>query len=718
MISQAAIQNARILIVDDQLANVKLLEFMLRGAGFRAVASTLDSRQVIAMHRAEHYDLILLDLNMPHVNGFQLLEQLKEIEPEGYVPVLVVTAEPGHKLRALEAGAKDFVGKPFDHVEVLTRIRNLLEVRLLYTQSRDYGRRLAHYDTVTGLPNRSLFQESLARAVGQAREQQGKLALLFIDLDRFKDVNDTLGHALGDDLLCQFSQRLVGCVRNRDTIGRLGGDEFALILVDPDDQHSAAAVASQLRSVLQPAFVLPGHELNVTASIGIAMYPADAGDAPTLLKYADTAMYRAKEAGRDACRFFTPEMNAHAQRRLELENALRRAVDNGEFVLHYQPKVDIRSGRITGAEALLRWNRPGVGMVPPAEFIPLLEETGLIVRVGAWVIDTVCKQLALWARTMPAPPVVAINVSARQFAAGQLEARVNDALQASGIEADRLELEITEGSLMLDVERSVQTLRNLKRRGVQIAIDDFGTGYSSLAYLKKFPIDTLKIDIAFIRDVTTNPDDAAIVRAIIGMAHSLGMDVIAEGVETEAQLAHLRRNRCDQVQGYYFSRPVAVGEFERMLVDGVTLALPAADPPVPVRTLLIVDDEVNVLNSLKRLLHRDGYRVLTAASAAEGFELLALNPVQVILCDQRMPAMSGTEFLDKVKELYPHTFRIVLSGYTDLETITDAINRGALYRFYTKPWENETLRANIRSAFRDYWQLHGFDPDEEDVAAA
>ena len=717
MISQAAIQDARILIVDDQLANVKLLEYMLRGAGFRAVSSTTDSRQVIAMHRAAHYDLILLDLNMPHLNGFQILEQLKEIEPEGYVPVLVVTAEPGHKQRALEAGAKDFVGKPVDQLEVLTRIRNLLEVRLLYTQSRDYGRRLVHYDTITGLPNRSLFQESLARAVGQAREQQGTLALLFIDLDRFKDVNDTLGHALGDELLRQFSQRLAGCVRDRDTIGRLGGDEFALILANPD-QHDVEAAAGQLRAALQPRFALPGHELAVSASIGIAMYPADAADAPTLLKYADTAMYRAKEAGRDTYRFFTPEMNARAQRRLELENALRRAVEHGEFELYYQPKADIRSGHITGAEALLRWNRPGVGLVSPAEFIPLLEETGLIVQVGAWVIDTVCSQLARWSATMPAPPVVAVNVSARQFADGQLEARIDAALAASGIHADRLALEITEGALMRDVERSVETLRALKRRGMQIAIDDFGTGYSSLAYLKKFPIDTLKIDIAFIRDVTTNPDDAAIVRAIIAMAHSLGMEVVAEGVETEAQLAHLRRQRCDQLQGYYFSRPLPVAEFERLLADGAMLALPAGDPLLPVRTLLIVDDEINVLNALKRLLFRDGYRVLTASSAAEGFELLALNAVQVILCDQRMPAMSGAEFLDKVKELYPHTFRIVLSGYTELETITDAINRGALYRFYTKPWDNDMLRANIRAAFRDYWRLHGFDTEGDAAAAA
>jgi diguanylate cyclase (GGDEF)-like protein len=710
MITLSAIRNARILIVDDQEANVKLLEFMLSGAGYTSVTSTMDSRTVLDLHKANRYDLILLDLNMPHMNGFQVLDELKQVEPEGYLPVLVVTAEPAHKLRALEVGAKDFISKPFDNVEVLTRIRNMLEVRLLYTQSRDYGLRLAHYDMLTGLPNRVLFLESLRRTLQEAKEHQGAVAVLLIDLDRFKNVNDTLGHVLGDELLRQFSHRLEQCATERNTIGRLGGDEFALFVSTTEDQQDVIAVANRIRATLHQPFSLKAHEVITTASIGIAVYPTDASDTEALIKFADTAMYRAKDAGRDTYHFFTAEMDARAQRRLDLENALRKAVDNNEFVLHYQPKVQISTGRIVGAEALIRWNRPGHGVVSPAEFIPLLEETGMIVRVGAWVIDTACKQIAEWARSGPGLIHLAVNVSGRQFSDGGLESVVMNAIRESGIEPDLLELELTESSLMENVERTIVTLQRLKEKGIQISIDDFGTGYSSLAYLKRFPIDKLKIDIAFIRDITTNPDDAAIALAVIGMAHSLELDVVAEGVETAAQLSYLSRHGCDQIQGYYFSRPLPAQEFAQMLTEGRTLTFPSGEAAVPPRTLLIVDDEQNVLNSLGRLLRQDGYNILTATSAAEGFEKLALNEVHVILCDQRMPEMNGTEFLDKVKNLYPDTFRIVLSGYTDIDAIMDAINRGALYRFFTKPWENKALRDNIRAAFRHYWQLHGMTP--------
>ncbi|MES2151236.1 MAG: EAL domain-containing protein [Pseudomonadota bacterium] len=700
-----AILNARILIVDDQEANVKVLEYMLRGAGYTAVSSTMDSRQVIAMQRATRFDLIVLDLNMPHVNGFELLEALKSIEPDRYASVLVVTAEPGHKVRALQAGARDFVSKPFDHVEVLTRIRNLVEVRQLYTLAREYGERMAHFDDLTGLPNRSLLCANLARAIELARQQSYSVALMVVDLDHFKKLNDTLGHALGDELLRRCVQRLGACLRVQDSIGRMGGDEFACILVNPDEKNCAVAVAARMRSALLAPFQLADQEHNVSASVGIAMYPAHAQDAETLIQYAGTAMYRAKQAGRDTWCLFTTDMNEHALRRLALEHALRKAVDNQEFVLHYQPKVEIGSCRMVGAEALIRWNRPGFGLVAPSEFIPLLEESGLIVRVGAWVIDSVCAQLAVWSANMAEPPQVAINVSARQFADGQLEALLTRAILANGIDPRLLGLEITESSLMDNIERSVQTLRDLKRRGVRIAIDDFGTGYSSLAYLKKFPIDTLKIDIAFIREVTTSPDDAAIARAIIGLGHSLNLDVIAEGVETEAQLAFLRRNHCDQMQGYLFSHPLPLAEFEQLMEARQTLVQVDTDESLP--TLLLVDDEANVLHALVRLLRNDGYRILTASDARQGLELLALHQVQVIVCDQRMPDMSGTEFFDRVKDLYPQTLRIVLSGYTDLASISDAINRGALYRFFTKPWDNDEMREHIRIAFRDYWKLHG-----------
>ncbi|MDB5889087.1 MAG: diguanylate cyclase [Rhodocyclales bacterium] len=574
---------------------------------------------------------------------------------------------------------------------------------------------LAHYDTLTGLPNRSLFHDSLKKTLVQAADSGWLVAVLFIDLDHFKNVNDTLGHAIGDELLSQCSDRLVQCVRVRDTVGRLGGDEFALILVMQEDQQGAWLVAKKVRDALRKPFHLQGHEARVTASIGITIYPDDASDAETLLKYADTAMYQAKHAGRDTFRFFTAQMNAAVLARLDLETALRNAVDNEEFVLHYQPKVQLHNGRIAGLEALLRWQRPGYGLVSPQDFIPLLEETGLIVRVGSWVIAEACRQIGLWMRSPIGPIQVAVNISGRQFVEGDLDGDVMRALADNGVSADLLELELTESSLMTNIERTTAILQTLKQQGVQISIDDFGTGYSSLAYLRRFPIDKLKIDIAFIREVTNNPDDAVIALAIIRMAHSLKLDVIAEGVETEAQLAYLRRHHCDQIQGYFFSPPLPLAALEKILREQKRLPPPAGETHAPRQTLLLVDDDPNVLTALRRTLRQDGYHILSALSAARGFELLALNEVQVILCDQLMPTMSGTVFLDRVKALYPHTLRIVLSGYTDVDSIMDAINRGAIYRFYTKPWDNKVLRDNIREVFRHYWLLHEAKLDDADI---
>jgi diguanylate cyclase (GGDEF)-like protein/PAS domain S-box-containing protein len=572
------------------------------------------------------------------------------------------------------------------------------------TERKEAERRLlklAHFDTLTGLPNRSQLYESLTHSLTQAAEHRWALAVLFLDMDRFKNINDTLGHTIGDELLKQFSSRLVDCLRVRDTIGRFGGDEFAAILMLPDGVQQAIPVVEKIREAMRQPFDLKGHEVTVTASIGIAVYPDDGLDADTLIKYADTAMYRAKEAGRDAFRFFTAEMNAQSLARLDLENALRRAIDNEEFVLYFQPKIDIGTGRISGAEALIRWNRPGHGMVPPGLFVPLLEETGLIVRVGAWVIHEACRQIAHWIACGAGAVQVSVNVSGIQFFVGGLEEEVLRALREHDIPPELLELELTESSLMSNAEETIRMLQNLKELGIKISIDDFGTGYSSLAYLKRFPIDKLKIDIAFVREVTSNPDDAAIVLAIINMAHSMKLKVIAEGVEKDAQLAYLRRNDCDEMQGYYFSRPVPADDFELMLREKRYLAAPAdeaRDESKP--TLLIVDDDAFMLDVLSDFLAQDGYRILTAQTAYEGFDILARHNVQVILCDQCMPSMSGTEFMERVKNLAPDTFRIMLSAYADLAPIMAAINQGAIDRFYTKPWKGAILRENIREGFR------------------
>lgn len=576
---------------------------------------------------------------------------------------------------------------------------------------------MAHYDALTGLPNRTLFFETLKKTVNQAADSGWQIAVLFIDLDQFKTVNDTLGHAIGDELLHQLGDRLVQCVRIRDTVGRMGGDEFALILMLQDGQQGAVQVANKIREVLHVPFILRGYEGGLTASIGITLYPDDALDPETLIRYADTAMYRAKHAGRDTYRFFTQQMNAEVSHRLTLEMALRRALEHGEFVLHYQPKVHIKSGRIAGLEALLRWNRPQHGLVPPQEFIQALEESGLIVPVGSWVINTACKQIGHWIGGAIGPIQVSVNVSGRQFVEGDLNGDVLKALRDNGIDADLLELELTESSLMVNTERTIATLHNLKQRGVQISIDDFGTGYSSLAYLRRFPINKLKIDIAFIRDVTTNPDDAALALAIIRMAHSLKLEVIAEGVETEAQLAYLRRNCCDQMQGYYFSKPLALAELELLLQEDkrLTDGQGEADPS---HTVLLVAADAPLLASLQRLLRHDGYRILTACSAQQGFDLLALHSVQVVLCGQHMVNMSGTLFLDRVKDLYPATFRIILAAHADLEAIMDGVNRGAIDRFYTTPWDKKVLHDNIHEAFHHRRLLLDLPPEPDDACNA
>ncbi|WFR81559.1 EAL domain-containing protein [Janthinobacterium rivuli] len=625
----------------------------------------------------------------------------------------LLAGDQGGPMAELQLQRKD--GSPLS-VEVQRRTLRSGQSWILVAVARDITERkdaeqrlmkLAHFDTLTGLPNRSQFYASLTHSLSQAAEHQWAVAVLFMDIDRFKNINDTLGHTIGDDLLRQFSSRLVDCLRVRDTIGRFGGDEFATILVLPDGAQHAVGVVDKIREAMRKPFDLQGHEVTVTVSIGISVYPDDGVDADTLIQYADTAMYRAKEAGRDAFRFFTAEMNAQSMARLDMENALRRAIDNEEFVLFFQPKVNIISGRISGAEALIRWRRPGHGMVSPALFIPLLEETGLIVRVGNWVLDEACRKISEWGASSIGPVHLSVNVSGIQFFVGGLEEEVLKAIRKYDIAPELLELELTESSLMSNAEETIAVLRNLKALGIQISIDDFGTGYSSLAYLKRFPIDKLKIDIAFVREVTSNPDDAAIVLAIISMAHSMKLEVIAEGVENDAQLAYLRRHGCDEMQGYYFSRPVPHEEFEQMLMKGQLLQAPEDAGSEEQQTLLIVDDDVFMLDVLSDFLAQDGYRILTAQTAAEGFDILARHKVQVILCDQCMPLMSGTEFMERVKHLCPDTFRIMLSAFADLTPIMAAINRGAVDRFYTKPWKGAVLRENIREGFRLHKLLHG-----------
>ncbi|MGD0426386.1 MAG: EAL domain-containing protein [Candidatus Acidiferrales bacterium] len=431
----------------------------------------------------------------------------------------------------------------------------------------------ARHDFLTGLPNRMLIQDRISQAVGLAVRHGGRLALLFLDLDGFKHINDSLGHAIGDKLLKSVAERLFECVRTSDTVGRLGGDEFLLLLSEVGLAESAAITARKILAAVAAPHAVDGHDLHVTTSIGISIYPDDGSDAATLIKNADTAMYQAKENGRQSYRFFRSEMNVRAVERQSIEEDLRRALERDEFCLHYQPKVDLKTGRITGAEALLRWTHPVRGAVPPVEFISVAEACGLIIPIGRWVLREACKQAQSWAQEGLPPLTMAVNTSAMEFRTENFLDGVLSIIESTGINPASVELEITETVLMKHVDSTRSVLKTLRAAGVHLAIDDFGTGYSSLSYLRKFPVDSLKIDQAFIRQITLEQDEAKLVIAIIALGRSLGLRVVAEGVETDAELRFLKAHHCDEAQGYYFSRPLPAAQFAALLIGRSQLNL-------------------------------------------------------------------------------------------------------------------------------------------------
>jgi len=428
-------------------------------------------------------------------------------------------------------------------------------------------------DSLTGLPNRGVFNDRLGHAIHKANRNSTRLAVFFLDLDRFKQVNDSLGHKAGDLLLCEVANRLKTCVREGDTVARLGGDEFTLILEEVRSARHVGGVATKVLAAITESYLIDGTEVSISPSVGISLYPADGRDVDLLVRNADAAMYHAKNTGRNNFQFYSGEMNAQSAKRLAMETSLRRAIDNDEFYLHFQPQIDLITGVITGAEALLRWNSDKWGEVSPAEFVPILEDAGLIATVGQTVIkQAIQAYLSLKAKLVPEFRM-AVNLSSRQFQGGHLASFIEDELQLSGMSPNNLELEITESVLMDDTELAITTLNSLSSVGITLAIDDFGTGYSSLSYLKRFPLNVLKIDRSFVRDINTDEDDAAIVQAILAMSHRLNLEVIAEGVETSEQLSFLEENNCDRVQGYYFSKPLALENFSRFVDDNSVVLL-------------------------------------------------------------------------------------------------------------------------------------------------
>ncbi|MEO7745506.1 MAG: EAL domain-containing protein [Actinomycetota bacterium] len=712
---------ATILVVDDEPANRKLLQALLAPEGY-VVRTAASGREALDLVARQPPDLVLLDVMMPELDGYAVAAALKADPSTARIPVIMVSAlcDRDTRLSGLHAGAEDFLAKPVDRAELWLRVRNLLRLKEISDALREQGlaleqqvtartadlHQLAHFDPLTGLPNRGMFQAELVRTIAHA-PADADVVVLFVDVDRFKVINDTWGHGVGDELLRQFGQRLARCVRTGDTVGRIGGDEFALIVVTAKGGDGASTVAKTILGALDAPFDLGVQTVAVSASIGIGLHHAAGGTghrpgaAASLLQCADTAMYSAKEAGRGTFRFFTPQMGDDVNERTGLEADLRVAVREGQFVLHYQPKVRLVDGQVCGTEALIRWDRPGLGLVPPDLFIPALESTGLIVAVGRWVIDEACRQLRVWRDSDLGAVPVSVNVSGRQFAQGSVYDDVAESLQRHGVPAHLLELELTESLLMSDTDHTIATLHALKSLGVRLSVDDFGTGYSSLAYLRRFPIDTLKIDRAFVKDVTTDPDDAAIALTIIRMAHTLKLDVVAEGVETAGQLEYLRRQHCDMMQGYHFSRPLPVAALDDLRLAGTRLDVD--DEPSRRETVLLYAAAPVALTELGGVLVGDGYLVLQSSDVPTALELLARHSVQVLVCHQPTAVNGGQDLIDVVRQLHPETLRFVVAGSSDTRSLTHAINGSAIHRYYTDPWDPAVLRDDVRDAVRHYW---------------
>jgi diguanylate cyclase (GGDEF)-like protein/PAS domain S-box-containing protein len=554
-------------------------------------------------------------------------------------------------------------------------------------------RQLLQFDELTGLPNRQLLFERL----GATLQTGAQTAVLVLELDRFKRINDGLGPHIGDAVLREVARRIASTVRSADLVARRGGDEFVVVM--PAPSVSVLHAAQALLDTIARPMTIEGHEIHLTCSIGIAVAPADGDRADTLLRRANAALHQAKLLGRNHVSAYAGAPHDDDPERLALETALRHALRDEQLELHYQPQVDLVHGRIVGVEALLRWEHSTLGRIAPDRFIPIAEETGLIVPIGDWVLRRAIEQAAAWQRAGLPPLRMAVNLSARQLVLPDLARRIEGLLAASGLDPRLFGVEVTESMLIANFEQAVQHLRALRALGVEVSLDDFGTGYSSLSYLRRLPVDVVKIDRSLVPDVTAPAEDVSITRAIITMAHQLQMKVLAEGVESEGQVALLTANQCDQMQGYWFSAAQPAETFEAMLRGGRQIDPALLGRRARQRTLLLVDDEENIVAALRRVLRAEGWLLLSATSAEQALQLMARHQVDVILSDQRMPGMTGVELLRRAKQLYPETIRLVLSGYTELQSITDAINEGAIYKFLAKPWDDEQLRAHLREAF-------------------
>lgn len=569
--------SANILIIDDDDQIRSLLIEVLRDEYECVDVSSAEEAQAVLGSLT--FDLVLSDIQMPGISGLDLVPRILERTPE--TVVVMISGQQGIEsaIEAMRVGAFDYVTKPLDLRHVKAAVRRALAHHQLLFEKRQYENHLeemvaertariehlAFYDQLTDLPNRTLFADRCAQALASAQRSQQLVGVIQIALDRFKKVADTLGHAAGDIVLSDAAARLQSCVGKADTVARFDGEEFALLLTQISEASDLADFAVALHDVFKEPFRLGGQEVYVTTSIGISLYPFNGEDSDTVLRNAGAALYRAKTLGGNNHQFYSADMNAQAVERLALENSLRRAIDNNEFITYYQPVVDLVSSEVVGMEALVRWQHPDLGVLPPAEFIGLAEDTGLIVDISEQVMRTACWQTRKWQDEGLGRLRIAVNVSARHFQQKNFLDRLKQVLDETRLDPQCLELELTETSIMENAESAAKLLTEIRNLGVKIAIDDFGTGYSSLSYLKRLPIDTVKLDRSFVNGATTDPDDAALVMAIVTLAHNLRLTVIAEGVETAEQLSFLRLLRCNEGQGYLFSKPVPPDVFASSL---------------------------------------------------------------------------------------------------------------------------------------------------------
>ena len=556
------------------------------------------------------------------------------------------------------------------------------------------------HDELTGFPNVLMLKAHLQQVIARAGQDGHTVVMILLNIDDFSRVNDNLAFTGGDALLKGFSQRLHAGMPEASMVARYLGDQFALVWELSDPASDLDAICKHVTELVAEPFDVEECVVQLACRLGGVTYPADACDAAGMLKYCELALADAKETGGGSTSVFSAERRERIRRRIRLENELRTAVAGNALHLHYQPLADLQTGQLVSLEAIVQWQHPREGLLAPSRFLPVAEDSDLIHGINAWMLRQVCRDIRAWMDNGFPGLRVTVNLSPKYFRGFRLASELEQALGEAGVEASLLSLSVTESALTSNPETSESVMRRLTALGVSFTLDDFGSGHAALALVKRLPFDRVKIDPSFIQGIPDNADNAVMFRIIISMAHRQGLKVVAKGVENEEQCEFLRRQMCDEIQGSFFSGAVPAHEVEALLREGRRLPDHLLRLNRPSRTLLLVDDEPNILAALKRLLRRDGYQILTAESGQEGLDLLGRNAVDVIVSDQRMPGMTGVEFLRTAKSLYPNTVRIVLSGYTELQSVTDAVNEGAIYKFLTKPWDDGLLSGHIAEAFQ------------------